>query len=350
MGPPQDQAASIPSIISLRCPGGGTGGSAGPWEGQGPSGAGGGPGRQHRSFVPIRTLAAEKPNVRVVLAALVDGCRPRVADAPLVVCKITEATTPLQVQQVQRELEAMRLSSDTAAGPSRVVPLLEAVQDATRVLIVMPYYAGGDLMEALLQRQAALEEEEARRIFADVLCGLLQLKAKGIAHGDVSLENVLLDAPLGTGPRGFLTDLGSSMVMRGEGRLEPYDYRYRGKLCYAPPEVTQGDPLRAVDPFAVDVWALGLLLYALLTGHPLFLTPSDDAYKVVCDGRLEELLDHYATFGLSLDPLARELVCSMLRLSPSERPTLQQVLDHPWVEGAGPWPLGGGSGAAGLAA
>jgi hypothetical protein len=166
-------------------------------------------------------------------------------------------------------------------------------------------------------------------------------------HSDVSLENVLLASwgqPEGE-PAAHLIDLGSCCLTGLSGMCPVADFTYRGKYSYASPEVLpesmlETPPNALLDPFAVDVsrasrptpaqlsykafrtfppgqhstplgpsthlrpsthpqvWSLGILLYALQTGHPLYVGPEDGAFSMLCEGRASELLTHYENFGL----------------------------------------------------
>lgn len=106
-------------------------------------------------------------------------------------------------------------------------------------------------------------------------------------------------------------------------------HKYRGKLGYAPPEVIETG--ETIDPYAVDIWSLGVTLFVMLTGRPLYTDPNDAAFAVLAQGSTRRLLDHYAGFGLVVEPLAKDLLCAMLNPNPAQRPTVEQILDNPWV-------------------
>jgi serine/threonine protein kinase len=93
----------------------------------------------------------------------------------------------------------------------------------------------------------------------------------------VSLEN-LMATPLVDGERVHVTllDLGMAKDLR------PYVSPpvLRGKPPYLAPEAVLGhSPL---DPGALDVWALGVVLYILLTSCPLYSTPDHPAFAMLC--------------------------------------------------------------------
>lgn len=306
------------------------------------------------TYALLKVLVHEKTEVTVMLGAPVryEGQWPErraVLERRRVVIKRVQLYGS-QAQPALTELMALRKlaaasAGDLNSGAAHIVPLVDAIQDDTSMYIITRYADGGDLFEKVRELEGGLPRPLARRYFAQVLRGLLFLKRHRIAHGDVSLENVLLASwgqPEGE-PAAHLIDLGSCCLTGLSGMCPVADFTYRGKYSYASPEVLpesllETPPNALLDPFAVDVWSLGILLYALQTGHPLYVGPEDGAFSMLCEGRASELLTHYENFGLVTDPVAKELICAMLRPVPSDRPTLEQIAQHSWVAGALPEP------------
>ena len=107
-----------------------------------------------------------------------------------------------------------------------------------------------------------------------------------------------------------------------------------GKQPYVSPEVVfHGHP---PDPFASDVWSLGILLHVLLTGRPIYASPTDPAFYHLSQGNLTSVLASYQAHGLPTLPLpAQNLLGSMLQPDATLRATLEEVRAHPWVVGLG---------------
>lgn len=93
-----------------------------------------------------------------------------------------------------------------------------------------------------------------------------------------------------------------------------------GTLDYLPPEMVEGYS----HDEKVDLWALGVLCYEFLVGKPPFEAESQqDTYKRIRDVDLR--------FPSHVSEEARDLIRRLLRRSPRQRLTPNEVLVHPWV-------------------
>lgn len=157
-----------------------------------------------------------------------------------------------------------------------VVQLVDVGWDSDPPYYVMEYLEHGSLADRL--QQGPLPVEQAVSIFREVAVGLVHAHGKGVLHCDLKPGNVLLDQDV----RPRLADFGQS-------RLSHEQTAALGTLFYMAPE--QAD-LQAVPDARWDVYALGALLYCMLTGEPPYR--SDDAAATIHQsGGLEEQLDAY---------------------------------------------------------
>ncbi|NLS92582.1 MAG: serine/threonine protein kinase [Planctomycetaceae bacterium] len=133
-----------------------------------------------------------------------------------------------------------------------VVQLIGVGWDADPPYYVMEYLERGSLADRL--HQEPLTCREAVGIFREVAVGLIHAHGRGVLHCDLKPGNVLLDQD--NRPR--LADFGQSRLFHEQAPA-------LGTLFYMPPEQAN---LEAVPDVRWDVYALGALLYCMLTGKP----------------------------------------------------------------------------------
>jgi serine/threonine protein kinase len=134
-----------------------------------------------------------------------------------------------------------------------VVQLLDVGWHAEPPYYVMEYMEHGSL-DDLLNERGSLPPEEAVELFREIAVGLTHAHGKGVLHCDLKPANILLDQD----HRPRLADFGQS-------RLSDEQTPALGTLFYMAPE--QAD-VKTVPDARWDVYALGALLYCMLTGAP----------------------------------------------------------------------------------
>jgi serine/threonine protein kinase, bacterial len=142
-----------------------------------------------------------------------------------------------------------------------IATVRDFVIEGERLALVMDLVEGGDL-RALLRQRGTLLPAEAARLMAQVAGALAAAHAVGVVHRDIKPENVLID---GTAGQVRLTDFGVARIVHGPGLTRTSSII--GTPTYLPPEVANG----SAPTSAVDVYAIGLILYELLAGRPPFV-------------------------------------------------------------------------------
>ncbi|TXT15968.1 hypothetical protein VHUM_00471 [Vanrija humicola] len=194
-----------------------------------------------------------------------------------------------------------------------IVHLHEIIATESHIWLVSELCSGGELFDYLVERGRILEGE-GRRLFGELCAAVGFLHRQGVVHRDLKLENVLLDGEL----RVKLGDLGFAREFQ-RGRLME---TFCGTTGYASPEMLAGKKYQGVE---TDVWSLGIILYTLLCGGLPF---DDDDERVMKD--LIERGEYDEPEWLSED--ARSLIRGMLRLNPTERLSMDGILNHPWFK------------------
>ncbi len=187
-----------------------------------------------------------------------------------------------------------------------VVQLLDVGWHAEPPYYVMEYVENGSL-EDLLNQRGALLADEAVVLFREVAIGLTHAHGKGVLHCDLKPANILLDQDR----RPRLADFGQS-------RLSHEQTPALGTLFYMAPE--QAD-LNALPDARWDVYALGAILYCLLTSEPPHR--GDDALQQL--SRTGELAERLACYRRLL---ADSPPPDLHRYVPGVDRTLAEIVDR----------------------
>jgi serine/threonine-protein kinase len=144
-----------------------------------------------------------------------------------------------------------------------ILPLHDSGEAGGFLYYVMPFVEGESLRERLT-RQGEYPVHEAVRLLMEVADALAQAHKRGVVHRDIKPENILL-----SGRHALVTDFGvSKAVSEATGRQQLTTAGVAlGTPAYMAPEQAAADP--HLDQ-RVDIYALGVLGYELLTGRTPF--------------------------------------------------------------------------------
>ena len=186
------------------------------------------------------------------------------------------------------------------------------LEEAGAVLLVSEFVPGRPL-STLLQEEGPLDVERALDRLAPLLDAIEHAHARGVIHGDLKGTNVLVDERR----TAKVTDAGIARAL-GALRAEPGGDTLE-TLAYAAPEQLRGEDGDARS----DVYALGVLLYELLTARLPFLRHSDYEGS---GGRGERRPPALRSFATDIPPCIDEAVLRALAQRPSERPASTREL------------------------
>jgi hypothetical protein len=165
----------------------------------------------------------------------------------------------------RRFLQESRLAA--SIEHPHVIPIYYAGEEDGLPYLVMRFVEGDD-GRGVVRRHGALVPERAARVVAQVAGALDAAHAAGLVHRDVKPANVLLAA----GDHAYLSDFGLSRHVRSISGATRTG-QWVGTLDYVAPEQIRGDAADA----RTDVYALGCVLFFLLTGTIPFPREGDEA-------------------------------------------------------------------------
>ncbi|KAJ3326350.1 hypothetical protein HDV06_000226 [Boothiomyces sp. JEL0866] len=191
--------------------------------------------------------------------------------------------------------------------------------------LVMDLCTGGELFDKICE-QGIYYEEDAAEIVNTVLEVIKYLHSHNIVHRDIKPENLLFrnkepNADL------MVADFGLSRIVNDDE-----DYMLRttcGTPSYMAPEIY----LKTGHGKPVDIWAVGVMAYFLLSGCLPFDTGNQiQDQNAIVHGQFE----FYGEVWSEVSQSAKDFISKCLLVDTSKRLTVQQALDHPWFKATKP--------------
>ncbi|TPX72864.1 hypothetical protein SpCBS45565_g00231 [Spizellomyces sp. 'palustris'] len=237
-------------------------------------------------------------------------------DGKRVAIKMLEKHTPNSLHSPhQASNEASIIAS---LHHPHIVRLLDTIETPSHNCLILEYVPGGELYDLIADHPNMLTEDTIRRIFRDLVQAVKYLHINNVCHRDLKIENVLLDSSQNI----KLTDFG--LAKRFNPHI-PLTTRC-GSEEYAAPELVQAQPY---DGRKTDIWALGIILFALLTGElPFSVRPGErprGMFHRIARG------DFKFPNSPGVSDSAKDLVKRILTPNPKRRATLDEILRHPWM-------------------
>ncbi|GBF88421.1 hypothetical protein Rsub_01133 [Raphidocelis subcapitata] len=220
-----------------------------------------------------------------------------------------------EARRVAREVRVLRRLRDHPC----VIRLFEVVDSGERLHLVMEYARGGSLLDHVRAKKR-LGEAEAAAFLVQTVSALAYCHDSEVVHRDVKLENILLD---GSGAIKVI-DFGLAAFFTPGRRLRVHC----GSPSYAAPEIVAR---RSYEGPPVDVWSLGVVLFAMVAGFLPFHSPTGNKQELC-----QKILAGTYNTPEWLSPGVRDLLGRMLCLDPERRATLGEVAGHAWCRAAAP--------------
>ncbi|KAJ8927414.1 hypothetical protein NQ314_020083 [Rhamnusium bicolor] len=201
---------------------------------------------------------------------------------------------------------------------NRVIRLHEVYESNTEMVLVLELAAGGELQH-ILDGGQCLGEVEARKAMKQILEGVAYLHDKNIAHLDLKPQNLLLSVEDCCDDI-KLCDFGISKVLQPGVTVR----EILGTADYVAPEVLSYEPIG----LSTDIWSIGVLAYVILSGFsPFGADDKQQTFLNISKCTLSFEPEHFE----DVSSAAIDFIKSALIIDPRKRPTIHELLDHPWI-------------------
>ena len=206
---------------------------------------------------------------------------------------------PIEVFQQRREIEVLKMCQH-----NNIIKLVDLFENSETYFIVLDYMQGKDLFDYIQKKGFSLPEQRVQDLTYQISMGVKYLHEFGIVHRDLKLENIMMsDSTDGAVPQ--IVDFGLAKIIGPSNTAsEPF-----GTLGYVAPEVLRKQPYT----FSCDVWSLGCIIYALLSGSlPFDHESQKETIRMTLDDKLVFDLSCWDDVSAS----AKDLVTKLLTKDP----------------------------------
>lgn len=205
---------------------------------------------------------------------------------------------------IKREREVMHILSGTPG----FVNLLCTFQDQKHLYFVMTLAKNGDLLP-YIHKVGSFDFKCTQFYTAELIIALEQMHRKNIVHRDLKPENILLDENMHI----LIADFGSARILDEKNGDVDFESRKRansfvGTAQYVSPEILRGEQLTK----AADLWALGCIIYQMISGLPPFHAESE--YLI-----FRKIVQRDLHFPDGFNKIAKDLVQRLIQIEPNKR-------------------------------
>ncbi|KAI2655784.1 Serine/threonine-protein kinase pim-1 [Labeo rohita] len=206
------------------------------------------------------------------------------------------------------EVALMTWVNSAPACPN-VLKLLEWFEHPGRYVMILERPDPCQDLHSFCEENGCLDESQAKKVLMQLINALKHCESRGVFHRDVKPQNLLICTDSN---KIKLLDFGCGHLLKDSEYKE-----FAGTLSFAPPEWFRSHSYRAGPATA---WSLGVTLYQLLCGS----LPFRNARRV---RRLH--------FPRHLSADCRQLIRWCLKAAADDRPSLQDIEQHPWLQSTG---------------
>jgi len=223
---------------------------------------------------------------------------------------------------LDREIEIM-----TKIRHDNILFCKDVVETEQYIYLVLELVKGGELYDKIVE-EGEYTEEEAKEIVMQILSAVEYLHKNQIAHRDLKPENILCSTVVPSNSNSKSTFRKEFIKVADFGLSKMFDRELLLSQCGSPTYVAPEVLLATPYDQAVDMWAIGVITFVLLTGcFPFFEEGTN--YKALYQKIID--VDYSFPDDPPLSPEAQSFISNLLVKDPTKRATPKGCKEHPWL-------------------
>ena len=209
---------------------------------------------------------------------------------------------------IKRQIEILKIIKHR-----NILTLYEIYESLDFIFLVMEYIPGKNLCEMIVTKRR-FREEEAQKIFVQIVDALYYLHKMNICHRNITSNHILID--INNIPK-LISFSYSTFYSKNQELKDSF-----GSLCHACPEIISELPY---NPELSDTWSLGTVLYTMVAGYLPFSEENDEKNKdLIVSGKVE--------FPKEMSNKLKDLLKHMMEPNPKRRYDFIKIMKHPWFK------------------
>ncbi|XP_069544113.1 caM kinase-like vesicle-associated, like [Brachyistius frenatus] len=209
-----------------------------------------------------------------------------------------------------------------------ILQLIDTFETRKEYFIIQELATGGDVFDWILD-QGNYTERDASNVIRQVLEAVAYLHSLNIVHRNLKLENLM-----------YYTENNHNKVVLRDFYLSRFENGSITEPCGTPEYLAPEVVARHRYGRPVDCWAVGVIMFILLSGNPPFYDETEEENtdlhnRIIFCRIVAGDFEFDSPYWDDISPAAKELVCRLMEVDQMLRITAQDALWHEWIAGNG---------------